>query len=1048
MSTTTDGTTTPAYARARDRRLHELFDARAAERGEAAAARHHGRELTYARLRRRSDALAARLVRAGVRRGTPVGICGHRSLEALVGLVGVLKAGGCYVPLDDGLPVARLRAMAEDADVRTVVVLPDSPCRLRGVKVRVDVPPLEAPGHDGADDGAAAHPPVRGDARDCAYVMYTSGSSGRPKPVAVPHRAVVRLALSEPTLPPPGPDDVVLHGYALSSDASTIEIWNTLLGGARLELVDREELVSPPALAERLRGVTVAYLTTSVFHHMARSAPEALRGLRQVSAGGEAMDAPLARAVLAACPHTTVVNFYGPTENAVVSTFHLVRGLPDDAVTVPVGRAYGASVCHVLLPDGAEAATGEPGELAVGGDGLALGYLNDPRLTAERFVHVPRSACPRLYRTGDRVTRRADGVLEYLGRMDRQLKIRGHRVEPDEVETHLRAHPDVAEAVVEPSADGGALHGFVTPARPGRPPEPERVRQYCAQWLPAQMMPHLTVVDAFPVTAAGKVDRAALRAAAATRHDPAVPAPRTPDGGTPENEGGVPGADRGAPGSESGVPDAGGTLVRLVADIWETVLRTPPAPADDFFALGGDSLLAAEVVNRTVTALRLDAAHGTGLVRSLLTAPTPAAFARTVRGVVDGTRPAAPHAATDFEGEAALGFTPPEPVGPPPRPGRPRAVLLTGASGFVGAFLLERLLRTTDARVHCPVRARSADHARRRVRAALDHYGLDPELADPDRVDAFPYDLTAPYLGLSPERTARLTEHTDLVLHGAAQVNFLYPYSALRAANVAGTRELLRLAAPRRVPVHFLSTVAVLAGFGTAGVRAVGEDTELAHADRLTMGYAESKWVGERLLRHAALAGLPVSVHRPYEITGDTRSGACNTETAICSLFRMVAETGLAPDIALPMDFVPVDHLAAAVVHIATREPAGHTYHLTNPRPALLGDVLDRMEEAGYRLRRLPYADWVAELVRHVARNPTSATAPFVSLCVDRGHKADITVKEMYLEGTFPRLSRERTDAALRGSGLVCPPVDTALLDCYLGYLMASGYLPPPSGDR
>ncbi|CAM5400235.1 Linear gramicidin synthase subunit D [Streptomyces alboniger] len=213
------------------------------------------------------------------------------------------------------------------------------------------------------------------------------------------------------------------------------------------------------------------------------------------------------------------------------------------------------------------------------------------------------------------------------------------------------------------------------------------------------------------------------------------------------------------------------------------------------------------------------------------------------------------------------------------------------------------------------------------------------------------------------------------------------------------------------------------------------------------MGYAESKWVGERLLRHAADAGLPVSVHRPYEVTGDSRSGACNTETAICSLFKMVAETGLAPDIALPMDFVPVDHLAASIVHIATHEPAGRTYHLTNPCPALLGDVLDRMRAAGYILRRLPYARWVDELVRHVARNPTSATAPFVSLCVDRGHQADITVKEMYLEDTFPRLSRQNTARALRDSGLACPPVDTALLDRYLRYLLTSGYLPPPAGQ-
>lgn len=1024
----------PAYGTARERRLHELFDESAARLGAAPAARHHDRELSYAQLRLESDRLAARLVRAGVARGTPVAVCGRRSLEALVAFLGVLKAGGCYVPLDDDLPPARLRAMAEDADARTVVVLPGSVCRVRGVKARVELAPVDAAVPAARTDeppGAGAAPgalPVPGGPLDRAYVMFTSGSSGRPKPVAIPHRGIVRLALSEPELPPPGPQDVVLHGYALSSDASTIEIWNALLGGARLEIADREELLSPPALAQRLRGVTVAYLTAGVFHHMARSSPGALSGLRFLSSGGEALDPDLTRVVMRSCPSTTVVNFYGPTENSVVSTFHRVRELPAEAAGVPIGRPFGASTCHILRPDGTEAADDEPGELAVGGDGLALGYLGDARRTAERFVQVPAAPGARVYRTGDRAVRRSDGTLEYLGRMDRQTKIRGHRVEPDEVEARLRAHPDVGEAVVDPAPDGSALLGYITPAKPGRPPAPEQVRRYCAQWLPAQTVPRLTVLDSFPVTAGGKIDRAALRADAAQHSAAAVPAARAP-----------------ADPAHAQPDEPEDELVRLLAQVWETVLRVRPASGDDFFELGGDSLLAAETVNRTLAVLGLDAAHGTGFIRALMAEPTLTAFTRAVREAREGAVAGSPATDVDFALEADPGLTLPARTGPEPCPHDPREVLVTGASGFVGAFLLERLLRTTRARVHCPVRARDTEHARRRIRGALDRYGLDPELAAPGRVVPFPYDLTAPGLGLSPDHAHRLGRSLDLILHSAAQVNFLYPYGALRDANVRGTREIIDLAAPRRVPVHFLSTVAVLAGFGTAGVRTVQEDEPLAHADRLTMGYAESKWVAEQLLANASRAGLPTVVHRPYEITGDSRTGACNTETAICSLFKMVAETGVAPDIALPMDFVPVDHLAAAIVHIATRHPAdGRTYHLTNPRPALFGDVLDRMEAAGYRFQRLPYGEWVDELVRHVSRNPTSATAPFVSLCVDRGRKTDISVKEMYLQDVFPQLTRHNTEAALLDSGLHCPPVDTPLLDRYLHHLVTSGYLPPP----
>ncbi|MFD7586498.1 amino acid adenylation domain-containing protein [Kitasatospora sp. NPDC059811] len=1003
----------------RDRCLHELFDARAVHRPRAIASVQHGLGISYGELKLRSDAVAARLHDSGVRYGDTVGVCGARSPEALVAFLGILKTGAAYVPLDDASPPARLQAMAEDAGVHTVVTLPGSSRRIRRVRSRIDLGGL-APSAPATPTAPAAVPQARVLPADCAYVMFTSGSTGRPKPVAIPHRGIVRLAASDLVRQRPRPGERVLHAYGLSSDASTIEIWPALLAGACIVIADQEELLSPTALESLLLSerVSIAYLTTGVFHHIARTRPSALRSLRFASAGGEAMDAELARAILAACPDTTVVNFYGPTENSVVSTAHALHDLPPEATAVPIGLPLENSTCHVLRPDGTLADTGEEGELLVGGDGLALGYLGDPGLTAERFVDDLVEPGTRLYRTGDRVVRHPDGVLEYRARVDRQIKLRGHRIEPDEVEARLRADDAVGEAVVE--REGDALIGYVTPARPGQALTLDRIRSALATWLPAAAVPaRLVELARFPVTAGGKVDRARLRRLTATE-EAAVPAAVN--------------------GTAFGPQDT-------VARIWQVVLGVHPAPGDSFFDIGGDSLLAAEAVTRALAAFGLDARHGRTLVHSLLRSPTLEDFTAAVVAVQGPPgRVNADAGPVDFRAEARLGFTLPQPRGPEPDWHHPAEVLLTGASGFVGAFLLDALLRRTDARVCCPVRSRAPAHARQKVMRNLARFGLaTPEAAD--RIVCLPADLAEPGLGLEPGRADELADTVDLVIHSAAQVNFIYPYDALRRTNVEGTRELIRLAAGRRVPVHFLSTIAVLAGFGTAGVRHVDEDLPLDHADGLTMGYAESKWVAEEVLRDAADQdqGLPVAVYRPYEITGDRHTGACNTDTAICSLFKTISETGLAPDIRLPLDFVPVDFLSDALVHIATTHRATRrTYHMTNPRAASLCDMLDRMDRAGHRISRLPYEEWVGELVRHVAQHPTSPTAPFVSLCVDRCKQADMSVKEMYFEGTFPTVGRANVEHDLATSGLHCPPVDAELLDRYLEYFYTTGYIERP----
>jgi thioester reductase-like protein len=440
------------------------------------------------------------------------------------------------------------------------------------------------------------------------------------------------------------------------------------------------------------------------------------------------------------------------------------------------------------------------------------------------------------------------------------------------------------------------------------------------------------------------------------------------------------------------------------------------------------------------------------LIRCLLRDPTLRGFARAVQDARAGRLTAGrDQTRVDFAREAELrvpGRLDTDPRSPRPNWRRPLEIFLTGSTGFLGAHLLRELLDTTTARIWCLVRARDTSHALARIADAAARYRL-PGLPG-GRVVPLPGDLASPGLGLSPDEFRELARSTDIIYHAGAIVNFIYPYEELRAANVTGTREVIRLAAQTRgIPVHYVSSTAVLAGLGVMGVREVTEDTPLAYADRLRVGYVETKFVAEELLRNAGRAGLPVAIYRPLDIVGSLRTGAWNTATEMCALIRFITDTGLAPDIDLPLDFVPADVCAAAVRHIsALDEATGRTYHLASPGYALLGSLVDRLRAYGFEVREVPYGTWVSELLRYAARNPSHPMTTFLPLFIDRDRKSGLTPAEMYLGHVFPHYTRSNTEWALRGSGIAFPPVDGRLLDSNIGRLIAEGYLTGPRDNR
>ncbi|MDF0674712.1 MAG: amino acid adenylation domain-containing protein [Nitrospira sp.] len=551
-------------------RIHERIARVAHERSDAVAVVYEGQSLTYGELDARANRLAQYLQKLGIGPDMRVGLCVERSLDLIVGLLGVLKAGGAYVALDPKLPKERLAFMLSDSGARVVLTQAasgdlSSDSMLRQVYLDRDWPEIVA----GTDEPLRRH--VRPE--NLAYVIYTSGSTGRPKGVTVEHRQVVnyvsgllsRLSLDEAT------SFATLSTVA--ADLGNTSIFGALCSGRTLHMLSVDRGFDPDAVADYMAGHRIDVLKIVPSHLtglLEAGRPEHVLPRRCLILGGEAVHSSLVERIRTLAPDLEIINHYGPTETTVGVLTHRIDAEPDRHAAIPIGRPLANSQVFILNPDGQPTPVGVSGELYVGGDGLARGYLARPDLTAERFVPNPFSGRGgRLYRTGDRARYRPDGTVEFHGRLDNQVKVRGFRIELGEIETQLRGDGRLKDAVVivREAADGTKqLAAYV--AGPADL-DLDSVRSHLAVHLPDYMIPStLTVLDALPLTANGKIDRAALPdpEQAQTPQRDAYAAPRN---------------------------DVETTL----AQIWADVLHVDRVGIhDNFFAIGGDSILCLQIV--------------------------------------------------------------------------------------------------------------------------------------------------------------------------------------------------------------------------------------------------------------------------------------------------------------------------------------------------------------------------------------------------------------------------------------------------------------------
>ncbi|MCM2387971.1 amino acid adenylation domain-containing protein [Streptomyces albipurpureus] len=870
-----------------------------------------GEGLTYGQLVDRSTTLARVLIAQGVRPGDLVGVCLERSPELIVALLAVLTAGAAYVPLEPELPPERLAFLVDDARPAAIIGRTTGPLgtpgRLPAVRPSADhhggrhqlgpIIDIEAAlEHPGPAAAQATLPTTTPDS--LAYCLYTSGSTGRPKGVLIEHRGLVNRLLGMQDSYRLRPTDRVLHKTALGFDVSGWEVFWPLITGARLVLAAPGGQRDPEYLARvvRQRRITVTHFVPSMLAEFVRAThPGQLSSLRLVICSGEALPPSVARRLIELCPTAELHNLYGPTEASIDVCAQPIHP-PVVGGALPIGRPVQNTELQILDRHLRPLPIGAVGELCIGGPQLARGYHRRPALTEERFPPHPQHPGQRLYRSGDLVRWRSDGSLDFLGRADQQFKLNGMRMEPGEIEHALTALVGIDHAVV--SLREGRLHAHLMAG--GKRWGTSELRNALARTLPDQMIPsHWHWLDTLPTLPNGKIDRARILAMAGTVAERSTPY-------TPPS----------------------GPVAELVTRVWGEVLAVEHIGVDDDFReLGGGSLDLVRVAFR----LREELDRPVEL-RELIRHSTIRALAAALEGAGE-TAPTWGEADERLDLPAVL---------PPRTTTRGASVLLTGATGYLGAFLLTELLQRTTGTVRCLIRASTEPEARQRLDETLHRYGTT---APPGRVHALPGDLGRPRLGLSAAEFDRLGDELDLIIHAGASVDMLASFDQLAPVNIGGTRELIQLAATGRLkPLHYIST---------------GDPKD--DLVRSQVGYALTKWRAERLVAGAREAGVPATVLRLPRLTGDRAAGRWNERDMALRLLRLVVESGAAPPLGTE-DWVPVDEAAALAVAEALDDGDGGLYTVTTERSVSLDALIDLVRQEGHPIERVSGTAWDALL--------------------------------------------------------------------------------------